>query len=222
MSGPYLYLLHLTGWMRINIPQLFDGMRSRLHLCGGCNQSLSTSREVLLCCFRTRGFDFANGSPAFPCQTGYHVACFRVGPPFTSRRKEGGGLSFPKVTVWPNFICEACMVRSVLDRELTGKEDWKLLCFERMRILDLAHSWALRTHEGYQSRLRYLHRFERFFGVSILQVSQLQKPPSGPEVALMWAEEQYSLRLTPETLARWKATGPGWQTRMADVLRESV
>ena len=31
-----------------------------------------------------------------------------------------------------------------------------------------------------------------------------------------------SLRLPPETLARWKATGPGWQTRMADVLRESV
>jgi uncharacterized protein (DUF4415 family) len=30
-----------------------------------------------------------------------------------------------------------------------------------------------------------------------------------------------SLRLPPETLARWKATGPGWQTRMADVLRES-
>jgi len=31
-----------------------------------------------------------------------------------------------------------------------------------------------------------------------------------------------SLRLAPDTLARWKATGPGWQTRMADVLRESV
>lgn len=31
-----------------------------------------------------------------------------------------------------------------------------------------------------------------------------------------------SLRLPPETLARWKATGPGWQTRMVDVLRESV
>lgn len=31
-----------------------------------------------------------------------------------------------------------------------------------------------------------------------------------------------SLRLRPETLARWKATGPGWQTRMAEVLRESV
>ena len=31
-----------------------------------------------------------------------------------------------------------------------------------------------------------------------------------------------SLRLPPETLARWKATGPGWQTRMAEVLRESL
>jgi uncharacterized protein (DUF4415 family) len=31
-----------------------------------------------------------------------------------------------------------------------------------------------------------------------------------------------SLRLPPDTLARWKATGPGWQTRMAEVLRESV
>ena len=31
-----------------------------------------------------------------------------------------------------------------------------------------------------------------------------------------------SLRLSPDTLARWKATGTGWQTRMANVLRESV
>lgn len=31
-----------------------------------------------------------------------------------------------------------------------------------------------------------------------------------------------SLRLSPETLARWKATGAGWQTRMAKVLGESV
>lgn len=31
-----------------------------------------------------------------------------------------------------------------------------------------------------------------------------------------------SLRLPPETLARWKATGPGWQTRMAEKLRRAV
>jgi uncharacterized protein (DUF4415 family) len=27
-----------------------------------------------------------------------------------------------------------------------------------------------------------------------------------------------SLRLPPEVIARWKATGPGWQTRMAERL----
>jgi uncharacterized protein (DUF4415 family) len=31
-----------------------------------------------------------------------------------------------------------------------------------------------------------------------------------------------SLRLPPETLARWKATGPGWQTRMAEKLKRAV
>ena len=31
-----------------------------------------------------------------------------------------------------------------------------------------------------------------------------------------------SLRLPPETLARWKATGPGWQTRMAEKLKKAV
>jgi hypothetical protein len=40
---------------------------------------------------------------------------------------------------WPNFMCEACTVRAMLDRELTGPNDWKLLCFERMRVLDIVH-----------------------------------------------------------------------------------
>ena len=31
-----------------------------------------------------------------------------------------------------------------------------------------------------------------------------------------------SLRLPPAVIARWRATGPGWQTRMAEVLERSV
>jgi uncharacterized protein (DUF4415 family) len=31
-----------------------------------------------------------------------------------------------------------------------------------------------------------------------------------------------SLRLPPAVIAEWKATGPGWQTRMAKVLEKSV
>ena len=30
--------------------------------------------------------------------------------------------------------------------------------------------------------------------------------------------QMISLRLPPEVIARWKATGPGWQTRMAERL----
>ena len=33
------------------------------------------------------------------------------------------------------------------------------------------------------------------------------------------AKTLVSLRVAPETLARWKASGPGWQTRMAELLR---
>ena len=34
--------------------------------------------------------------------------------------------------------------------------------------------------------------------------------------------EQISLRLPPDVLARWRATGKGWQTRMAQVLCANV
>ena len=35
-------------------------------------------------------------------------------------------------------------------------------------------------------------------------------------------KEQIALRLDPEVIARFKAGGPGWQTRMSDVLRKAV
>ncbi len=33
--------------------------------------------------------------------------------------------------------------------------------------------------------------------------------------------QMISLRLPPEVIARWKATGPGWQTRMAKRLEKA-
>lgn len=39
---------------------------------------------------------------------------------------------------------------------------------------------------------------------------------------LMHPRQLLSLRLPPEVIARWKATGPGWQTRMAEALEKSV
>jgi len=49
--------------------------------------------------------------------------------------------------------------------------------------------------------------------------ARLLKPrgrPKSPD-----AKVPISLRLPPETLARWKASGPGWQTRMVAALTKA-
>jgi hypothetical protein len=119
-----------------------------------------------------------------------------VGPPFSSRRKNDEGLCFPKLRTWPNFICEACTVRAVIDRELTGLNDWKLMCFERMRLLDMVHYWAKDTHAKYQGKLNALRTFELDYAASgrFLRPSLLLKPPATTDIPLMWLQESYSLR----------------------------
>jgi uncharacterized protein (DUF4415 family) len=46
------------------------------------------------------------------------------------------------------------------------------------------------------------------------------KPRGRPKTGK--ARTAISIRLPPETLARWKATGAGWQTRMASVLDKAI
>jgi hypothetical protein len=53
-----------------------------------------------------------------------------VDAPFTTRRKDGLGLSFPPVYDWASFVFEACTMRAVIKQELMGPDDWKLLCLE--------------------------------------------------------------------------------------------
>ena len=86
----------------------------------------------------------------------------------------------------------------MVDRELTGPSDWKLLCFERMRILDMAHYWAVGTHIMYQGKLNAISQFERDFGLEqrILRPTPLFRPPTGADIGLMWMMESYSLRTT--------------------------
>ena len=52
------------------------------------------------------------------------------------------------------------------------------------------------------------------FGVPAAR--RLLKPRGRPKSGA--ARTSISIRLPPDTLARWKATGPGWQTRMAEAL----
>lgn len=56
--------------------------------------------------------------------------------------------------------------------------------------------------------------------VGDIAAARLLKPRGRPKSGS--ARLAISLRLPPDTLARWKATGPGWQTRMAEVLSRAV
>jgi uncharacterized protein (DUF4415 family) len=49
---------------------------------------------------------------------------------------------------------------------------------------------------------------------------RLLKPRGRPKTGT--ARTSISIRLPPDTLAKWKATGPGWQTRMAEALDKAI
>lgn len=53
-----------------------------------------------------------------------------------------------------------------------------------------------------------------------LRAKRTQRRGRGPQKAA--TKVQLSLRLAPEVVAHFKATGPGWQTRMAEVLAAHI
>lgn len=56
------------------------------------------------------------------------------------------------------------------------------------------------------------------FGAPV--AGRMLKPRGRPKTGV--ARTSISIRLPPDTLARWKATGPGWQTRMAEALDKAI
>ena len=104
---------------------------------------------------------------AYPCGVAYHTSCIQAGPNFTChwRHKADSG----SLLIYGN-----------------GPSS--------MRPLDLLHSCSLGTHKVYQQKLQILRRFEGSLGVSVLRTKPLARPPSGPNITVMWAQEHYSLR----------------------------
>jgi len=75
--------------------------------------------------------------------------------------------------------------------------------------------WTSATHERARPARDALPEI-----VGEAAATRLLKPRGRPKSGN--ARQAISLRLPPDTLARWKATGPGWQTRMAEVLSRAV
>lgn len=93
------------------------------------------------------------------------------------------------------FICEACTVRAVLKRELGAEGDKKLLLLERVRILDLANSWASNTYKAYGPKLNFLQQVEgQHPGLEFFPQQPPSSPPANGAIPIAWAELLYSLR----------------------------
>jgi hypothetical protein len=170
----------------------------------GCLQAFRKGESVLRCHFALKSFPLngaLQGLPgprmSVPCQSRYHVSCFRLTKPFQSRLKDEGGLSLPAgiASVLPIFICECCTVRSVLGRELTWHpRDRALMLLERARILDMVHQWAPSTISQYKGKIRMVKEFELLFRCPVLRTPNLTAPPNVESIPLMWAQQRYSLQ----------------------------
>ena len=98
-----------------------------------------------------KGFE-QDGRKILPCSTSYHLGCIVVREPFQTWLPGNKGLSFPKVAISLNFVCEACTVQAVLGCELMGTpRDRALLMLEQMRMINQASSWDPKTLVGYQA-----------------------------------------------------------------------
>ena len=82
-------------------------------------------------------------------------------------------------------FCEKCTVRAVVVRELSLSSDVDLLCFERMRLIDMARAWAVSTHVKYQQKLTAICHFEATYSFTFLQSTPLSSPPGTADIPLM-------------------------------------
>jgi hypothetical protein len=155
---------------------------------------LNNREPQFACHFCDRGFQ-VDGFTARPCATRYHVGCIRMGAPFTTRLTKEEGLFCPKdFANQQQFICEACTVCSVIKEELGWDPHHEvLLMLERARLVDTANKWAKGTLKAYQSKYNIITGFVSDFEVPVLPTTQLDHPPNGPSIRLMWTHERYSL-----------------------------
>ena len=56
--------------------------------------------------------------------------------------------------------------------------------------------------------------------VGVRAAGELLRPRGRPKTGR--ARTSISLRIPPDVLARWKATGPGWQTRMVEAVARAL
>jgi hypothetical protein len=132
MSG---VCLKTNQWSRLPLPEAWsNGIQRKPNCCVGCNKAFDTKDpSVHRCIFRHEGFPWVETGRAQACDVQYHAGCVRAGAPFATRLANDEGLVMPWQVPLPHYVCELCMVRGQLQRELRHRvQDIVLLLLERM------------------------------------------------------------------------------------------
>lgn len=106
-------------------------------------------------------------------------------------------------------MCESCTVRAILGRELVQPRDAQLLALERMRLLDMTHSWARNTHTSYQGKLQILQSFAHQHDIPLLRPPSWEHPRHEDDIVVMWCQEFYSLSAGASRLGQHAKTAFG-------------
>ena len=127
--------------------------------------------------------------------------CIRAGAPFRTRLGGDTNLAYPADMASLPFICEGCVVRANLDRELINCEsDNHLLGLERMRNIDTARYWSKGTLTATQRHVRKLHSFAEDYSIpGFCRDPDISHPPVSPVIPIMWAVSEYTLQTSRKT-----------------------
>jgi hypothetical protein len=102
------------------------------------------------------------------------------------------------------FICEACRVRTICQRELQRTaSDLALLMLEKTTIGDGYNHLSHGTMKAFKSKLNLMNNFKSDFKIPVIQRPHIDCPPASESRPLMWLQERYDLYP-----ARWKRS-PG-------------
>jgi hypothetical protein len=100
---------------------------------------------------------------------------------------QAGGMTCPKdVAAYAHYLCEACVIWSTLERELTfHSANTELLMLERAWFINLTNHWARGTLKTYQSKYKVIQDFGTNLDILMLQPTALVRPPHGEAIKLM-------------------------------------
>jgi hypothetical protein len=185
----------MMEWTHLPKYERHSEFGTNLNNCVGCERYNTPEENSHSCLFREIGYEL-DGTFFSPCENKYQSECIDVVKHFKTRLvRDTLGLQYPAAMTRFPLICEACTVRAVLGRELTWTfGDMQLLMLERMRLVDMAHTWASSTLQGTARYLGRLSNLGQKYGIELSPKAPITQPPRSAVIPFLWGVLEYTLQ----------------------------